>query len=323
MVDSGPRELTMKKRLLIAFLTQLTSIVMFGQQLPDSSYKPTVTRATYPPNAGPTILVDEAHNNAQKLDERLAAFGKLVTADGFVVRANREQINASLLKGASVLMISNAAAPESRAASPSAFTDQEITAIQDWVTAGGSLLLIADHMPAPAAAARLAQAFGVQFMNGFTLPKYMTELPRDKAVQASYDDPYAFTRAANTLRAHIITNGRNPSERIAQIATFTGQGFKGEGVEPLLVFPGGFVSIFPETPWNFRPDSRRVDGSGWLQGAVKVVGKGRTAFFGEAAMFTAQIYGPTRIPMGINHPLAKENPQFILNLLHWLVGQLK
>ena len=64
----------------------------------------------------------------------------------------------------------------------------------------------------------------------------------------------------------------------------------------------------------------RVEVGGWLQGAVKDAGKGRAAFFGEAAMFTAQSAGAERRPMGMNAPGAEQNAQFVLNLLHWLAG---
>jgi hypothetical protein len=49
---------------------------------------------------------------------------------------------------------------------------------------------------------------------------------------------------------------------------------------------------------------------------------GRAAFFGEAAMFSAQVAGPDRIPIGMNGPQAEQNYQFVLNLMHWLSGLL-
>jgi hypothetical protein len=59
-----------------------------------------------------------------------------------------------------------------------------------------------------------------------------------------------------------------------------------------------------------------------LQGAVLVYGSGRVAAFGEAAMFSAQVSGQERRPMGMNMPTASENPQFLLNVVHWLTGLL-
>jgi hypothetical protein len=39
-------------------------------------------------------------------------------------------------------------------------------------------------------------------------------------------------------------------------------------------------------------------------------------------MFSAQLSGPDKAPMGMNAPVAKHNPQFLLNLMHWLAGVL-
>lgn len=52
---------------------------------------------------------------------------------------------------------------------PSAFSPEGVEAVREWVEAGGSLLLFADHMPMPGAARDLAAAFGVRFSNGFAL----------------------------------------------------------------------------------------------------------------------------------------------------------
>ena len=40
------------------------------------------------------------------------------------------------------------------------------------------------------------------------------------------------------------------------------------------------------------------------------------------AMFSAQLTGPEKAPMGMNAPVAKHNPQFLLNLMHWLAAVL-
>ncbi|HET9010982.1 MAG TPA: hypothetical protein VFN38_04170, partial [Gemmatimonadaceae bacterium] len=57
-----------------------------------------------------------------------------------------------------------------------------------------------------------------------------------------------------------------------------------------------------------------------LQGATLQLGRGRVAIFGEAAMFSAQVAGPRREPMGMNAPAAGQNAQFVLNTMHWLSG---
>lgn len=38
-------------------------------------------------------------------------------------------------------------------------------------------------------------------------------------------------------------------------------------------------------------------------------------------MFSAQLAGEERIPMGMNRPEAAQNYRFALNVLRWLVGR--
>jgi hypothetical protein len=49
-------------------------------------------------------------------------------------------------------------------------------------------------------------------------------------------------------------------------------------------------------------------------------GKGRVVVFGEAAMFTAQLQGKSKV--GMNEKSASQNFQFLLNVMHWLDGIL-
>jgi carotenoid cleavage dioxygenase-like enzyme len=75
------------------------------------------------------------------------------------------------LKGIRILVIANALNKINienwYIPTPSAFTVKEIETVRKWVKEGGSLFLIADHMPMGGAAAELAAAFGFHFTNGF------------------------------------------------------------------------------------------------------------------------------------------------------------
>ncbi len=51
-------------------------------------------------------------------------------------------------------------------------------------------------------------------------------------------------------------------------------------------------------------------------------GKGRIVVFGEAATFSAQLAGEQKSKMGMNNPQAKQNPQLLLNIIHWLDRKL-
>ena len=287
-----------------------------AQQVPDRDYRAPIAGATYEADQGPVVCVDEAHFNFHTLEQRFWAFGELLRRDGYRTRPNKEKFTRAALAPCAVLVISNAQ-PNGDGwdkyphPTPPAFTAAEIAAVSGWVRAGGSLLLIADHMPFRGAAATLAAAFGVEFVDGFAMREPESEAPD------------LFRTADHTLLEHAITRGRNPAEAISSVCTFTGQAFRAIHAQPLLVFPAsGYVQLLPEKPWQFSAATRRMAIAGWLQGAVQAEDRGRAAFFGEAAMFSAQRTGAERAPMGMNAPDASRNFQFTLNVLHWLTRKL-
>ncbi|HYR11990.1 MAG TPA: DUF4350 domain-containing protein, partial [Longimicrobium sp.] len=119
-----------------------------AQQVPDSAFAPPIARPAFAQGAGPLVLVDEAHTNFHTADGRYYAFAQLLRRDGYVVRGLREPFTRQALAGARVLVIANALHPSNAQnwalPTPSAFTPQEIAAVEAWVREGGSLLLIAD-----------------------------------------------------------------------------------------------------------------------------------------------------------------------------------
>jgi hypothetical protein len=292
-----------------------------AQQVPDSSFAPAVPRPAFVASDGPSLCLDEGHFNYHTLDDRFLAFGKLARRDGFRVSPLRAVFSAASLAGCRLLVISNAQ-PTSAAwetyprPTPSAFTAAEVAAVKEWVEGGGSLLLIADHMPLAGAAAPLAAAFGVTFIDGFAVKRFADAAGRD----SSFAVPTLFRTDDGTLARHPIVRGREASEAVTQVRSFTGQAFRAPPgtVDPVLILPGDFVSLEPRIAWQFGPATPVREVGGWLQGATKQVGRGRAAFFGEAAMFSAQVAGPRRRPMGMNASMAEQNAQFVLNVLHWL-----
>lgn len=89
-----------------------------------------------------------------------------------------------------------------------------------------------------------------------------------------------------------------------------------------MTLGGNIVLLMPEVAWQFSKLTPSMSASGMLQGAVVQFGGGRVAVFGEAAMFSAQLAGPDRTPIGMNSPSAPQNAQFLLNIVHWLSGAL-
>ncbi len=229
-----------------------------------------------------------------------------------MVRALREPWTAGSLAPARILVIANALSERmSRGpwALPNApaFTAGEIAILERWVSNVGSLLLIADHMPFPGAAETLAAAFGIQVTDGFAT---------DSSCAV---DEMVFRRSDGSLADHPVTNGTNPAERVDSVRSFTGQAFRlSRPGQPLLTLGAGTLVLLPSTAWRFSDSTPRIPAEGMLQGAVLSHGRGRVAMFGEAAMFSAQVSGPSRRPMGMNAPHAGENARFLLNLMHWL-----
>jgi hypothetical protein len=281
----------------------------------DTSFVPHVGPAAFAPGAGPLVLIDEAHGNFHTSSGRFLPFANLLRRDGYAVRGQGSRFTRAALDSARVLVIANALARENQdewaLPTPSAFDSAEIATVRDWVRDGGALLLIADHMPFPGAAMDLAAAFGVQFVNGFALG------PSEE------DGRFHFQRAGGSLAAHPVIRGRTAAERVDSVVSFTGQGFRVTGAAvPLMTLAEGTSILLPQVAWQFSKLTPRIAGAGLLQGAALTFGRGRSAFFGEAAMFTAQLGGPQRVPMGMNDPTAPQNAQFALNVVHWLSGVL-
>lgn len=110
--------------------------------------------------------------------------------------------------------------------------------------------------------------------------------------------PGRFRLADQTLRPHGVARGRHAKESAASVTTFDSLALKVSATaEPVLVGADGVV-----------------------HGAVMRVETGRAAFFGDPALFTAQIVGPDRRLRGMSAPGAEQNFRFVLNVMHWLSG---
>ncbi len=284
-----------------------------GQQIPDTAFTPPIDQPAYDTGTGPRVFIDAAHFNFHTADGRYYTFAQLLRRDGYVVESNEVSFKKAVLDRMDALVISNAMHQQSEAdfaplPNLSAFTDEEIKAVEAWVRDGGSLLLIADHMPIAGHAEALAAAFGIRFQNGF-------------AFDAAGNGLTTFRRSDGSLPASRIADGRSSTEQVDSVTTFTGQAFRLDPsvrAEPLMLMPEGYTLWLPEVAWQFDESTPRIPADYLLQGVLVRHGQGRVAAFGEAAMFSAQLAGPDRRPMGMNEPRAGQNYRFALNVMHWL-----
>jgi hypothetical protein len=299
----------MHKSILLLLLTLIVGAAC-GQQVADTDFKAEIENPAYPVNQGSIVLIDEAHHNFHTAGGRYQPFADVLRADGYVVRGSSGPFTMETLATGKILVIANAIHESNRdnwsLPTPSAFTVDEIAAVNEWVKNGGSLFLIADHMPFPGAANDLASSFGFKFFNGFAIKRGDN-----------------FFKSGSGLQTSKITQGRNANESINSIQTFTGSAFEmPEGAQCILMLDNDYILKMPKVAWQFPIEATETrTGENLSQGAYVQYGKGRVVVFGEAAMFSAQKNGMSK--MGMNKKSASQNIQLLLNIVHWLGGLIE
>lgn len=280
------------------------SSVLIAQQVPDLDFSVSIDHPSYAAGEGPVIGIDGAHNNLHQLEGGFAPFAKLARADGYQLKAV-PKLSKAELEALDILVIANALHASNvgnwQNPVPSAFTTAEIKLLEKWVKSGGRLWVIADHMPYGGAAQALSEKFGFFYENGFTIRKERQGWP-----------PELYTKADGNLHDNVLTTG------VDTLAGFTGSALKcPEGALVAGTFLPTHHLLLPDIAWQFDENTEVRPVEGYVLGAVQDYGRGKVAFFTEAAMFTAQIV-QEKYKVGFNAPVAPYNQQFALNILHWL-----
>lgn len=304
---------------------------------------------TFAPGRGPVVLMDMGHNNGVLRGEPyLSPVGRLQD-DGYQVRTLTGTFTAASLAGVDMVVIIAPLAdrnrigrvaecapprdyrdPECQAAmdariaeawrrpTPSAYSEDELDALEGWVRRGGGLFLVVDIFPFPGAIESLAGRFGIEISNGFAVDESrLPELPQPEPPLLGDAGELVFRRADQTLAEHPVTNGRRPAERVDAIASIAGSAFRlPPDAQSLLTFGPSSVSLLPEVSWVFSEATPRQPIAGWSQGGLLRVRDGRIAIFGESGIL--QPHGPRfdeRYP-GV------QNAELVRNVFHWLSGLL-
>lgn len=287
----------------------LCSSVAFAQAVQDTAFKIAAPEPMFEKGMGSTVSIDQAHNNRHTKSTGLFAISEMLESDGFLVVENTKNFSEESLTKVDILVIVNALHDSNQRnwalPCPSAFTGEEIEVLQKWVTAGGRLLLSADHMPYGGAVKDLASTFGVMWSNSFAMGLKRNQWP-----------PSEFVRANGTLLNSPVTDGSEKVKRVDFIASFTGSAFKAPAAVPFLTFDSTHEILWPKVAWKFSKKTTTESAAGWLQGACLAYGKGKMVLLGESAMITAQLRGKTKI--GMNSPDAPQNAQLAINIFRYL-----
>lgn len=295
------------------------------EQRVDPDFSVSIAKPAYAAD-GPRVVIDEGHANFHTASGQYAPFAALLRADGYSVTPGRAAFDARSLARVDVMVVANAGSLHGRDTTTPAFTAAEIDAIDRWVRAGGSLLLIADHAPFGAAAEGLAARLGVRFGKGWVFE-------RGKA--GGLTTQIVYSHENGRLGDHPILDGRSADEAVRTVKSFTGQSLIGpSGSTALLRIPAEAWEA-PDRNLLDRSDAalRAADGGapglprrveavgGHAQGIAFVHGAGRVVVLGEAGMLSAQLVriGPDRPQMRIGMNVeGLDNRQFALNMMHWL-----
>jgi hypothetical protein len=300
------------------------------QQIVDPDFKAVVERPAYTRD-GPTVAIDEAHSNFHTAGGQYKPFADLLARDGYRVIPSTRKFDAGTLAGVEVLVIANAGGSVDPPGP--ALTERECDVVRDWVRGGGSLLLIADHAPFGSAAENLGKRFGVAMGKGWAF---------DLASAGGITTQLTFSRENGLLGAHPILRGRDASEEVKSIRSFTGQSLSvPAGASPLMKLSATAREVPGRSDLDAEDAAARGTGAprgaagphsipvaGRAQGIAMKFGKGRVVILGEAGMFSAQIVRfddgnrQREMKFGMNVP-GHDDRQFALNVLHWLSGLLK
>jgi hypothetical protein len=174
------------------------------------------------------------------------------------------------------------------------------------------MLLVTDYSPTSKSAAKLAVLFGITLRDGWVVePVTHDTLSRRWGF-------ILFSRDDGQLPDDPITRGRNESERLTRVLTFSGQALDfPQDAEPFLKLS----PLAREYPYREGSDnSQYSSAAGAAQGVAMGFGKGRLVAIGDGAVLTSQVSsipGGPRLHYGMGCS-GYDDRQLALNVMHWL-----
>jgi hypothetical protein len=301
----------MKSTLLAICL--LLTISIQGQMLNDSPFDTNVGRPKYSKAKGPKVLFDKGHYNFIVEMGLAKPLMDVATADGYQVEIDSMKFTKAYLSKYKMLVIFPAMpfkfGSKKIVTDEITFTDDELTALHDWVSAGGSLLMFDEHAPIDKSVTPLFNKFGIQLSIGIVSDSINYET---KFTIANKETLLKFTRDNGLLNTeHPITKGEQTGEQINNIVSYGGGGLTGKS----------YINLFKLSPSATikKYSGSTPSGTAESQGLAGNFGKGKVVALGDCNGFTAMYMMMKATKFSAGMQVAEYDwKQFALNTLHWL-----
>jgi hypothetical protein len=297
------------------FLTLFAfSTTIKAQLYNDTPFSAQVNHPKYSKGKGPNILIDPAHHNFIVELGLIKPLIDLVESDGYVTKIDSSVFTKEYLSKYNLLVIMPAMPFEfgskNQVTNEVTFTPDELNALHDWVSNGGSLLMFSEHAPIDKSVTPLFNKFGIQSSIGIV----SDSIHCDSTLKvAGFKTLIKYTTMNGLLnQAHPITLGTQNGERIQNIVTYGGSGLTGEGYTNILqLAPSAIIKKYNGSLPSGTANSQCLAGK---------VGKGKLVALGDCNGFTA-MYIPLKNGEKYVAGMQVANydwKQFALNTFHWL-----
>lgn len=302
----------MKNSILLFLL--LFTITSQAQMYNDSSFNADVVHPKFKKGYGPKILIDAGHHNfVVELGLNKPLFD-VASSDGYQIKIDSMQFTKEYLSNYNIVVIWPAMpfkfGSKNQVTDEITFTIDELDALHDWVSNGGSLLMFSEHAPIDKSVTPLFNKFGIQLSTGIVVDSLNSDTPIE---MPSWKYSFLKFTSKNGLlnTEHPVTKGEKKNERISNILTHGGGGLTGDGYTNILkLSSSAMVKKWNGTMPTGTPNSQCLAGN---------VGKGKLVALGDCNGFGAMFIksGEYKLSSGMQVS-GYDWKQFVLNTLHWL-----
>ena len=302
----------MKNSLLLFLL--LFTITSQAQLYNDSSFNANVVHPKFKKGYGPKILIDAGHHNFLVEIGLIKPLFDVASSDGYQIKIDSMQFTKEYLSNYNIVVIWPAMpfkfGSKNQVTDEITFTTDELNALHDWVSNGGSLLMFSEHAPIDKSVTPLFNKFGIQLSTGIVVDSLNSDTPIE---MPSWKYSFLKFTSKNGLlnTEHPITKGEKKNERISNILTYVGGGLTGDGYTNIFkLSSSAIIKKWSGSMPSGTPNSQCLAGN---------VGKGKLVALGDCNGFIAMNVksGGYKLSAGM-HVSEYDWKQFVLNTLHWL-----